>query len=121
MRRIYTQGLTFQTDKDVSAEYQRYIHSGSFEVKDRGMMDADQVMSIVRFLPVPVKSDSRPHVCPPCVGFSEPGVCGNVCRIENGKYVILPGGTDLLDAMESREACIEEVEAWVRWSKFKEA
>jgi len=94
-------------------------HTGDFQVMDRGMLEAQQVVAMVRVLPRPVTCDYEPKVCPPSVGFSDEAPCGNVARTEDGKFWILQGGSASSEGLRSREATLSEVEQWVR-AKYTE-
>lgn len=117
-RLIYTQGIGPDNQ-----------YHGSYDVVHHGYKTVDEVLAMVRDIPVPAEEvlnspdptqPGRENRCPPAVGFdeTEPVVCGNACRIANGKYVLLPGGPNA-DVTDTHEAELEEIEAWVR-EKFDE-
>lgn len=107
---VYTQGVD-----------DAWMHDGSYEVKQRGEMTLEQFMAGVRLLPMPQRS--FPHQwaisghriglpCPPCIGFNESPVCGNVSRSDGGTYFLLVGGYN--HDLESRSATIDEIEVWAK-------
>ena len=117
-RAIYTQGIGPDNQ-----------YNGSYDVVHHGYKTLDEALAMVRDIPVPDEGalnspdpaqPGREDRCPPAVGFdeSEPVVCGNVCRIPSGKYVLLRGGVGA-DVTDTREVELEEIEAWVR-EKFDE-
>jgi hypothetical protein len=117
-RAVYTQGI------GPSGEYH-----GSYDVVHHGYKTVDEVLAMVRAIPVPSAEEmdspdpaqpGHDKRCPPAVGFdeSEPVVCGNACRISTGKYVLLRGGVGA-DVTDTHEVELEQIETWVR-EKFDE-
>lgn len=117
-RAIYTQGIGPDNQ-----------HHGSYDVVHHGFKTVDEVLAMVREIPIPddgflnspdPTQPGRENRCPPAVGFdeSDPVVCGNACRIPSGKYVLLRGGLNA-DVTDTHEAELEEIEAWIR-EKFDE-
>jgi hypothetical protein len=109
---VYTQGVSLDLE-----------YHGSTDVIELGRRTEDEILTIVRGLPVfPADKTDDDDACPPCVGFVEPRtrLYGNVSRMTDESYVIFPGGSRKdKDADKSRDATLAEVEAWIR-EKYQE-